>query len=801
MTTASGLLSGLVVLDCSDHVSGQFASRLFADHGAHVCLVEPPGGSPIRTLPPLRRSDGSSLLFWHLNGGKQSRVIDRTNDAGRREFEALACRADVLICANHEVAKQMAQSCPRAMVGVVTDFAPDGPYAHWKGCELIFQALSGSMYITGIPGREPLYGVGRRTFYSAGLWLYISLMAQLIGHKRHGHSYGVAEVNVHEAACAMEENFTMRWAYSGQLMLRGGDPSRAVCTLRAHDGWAILFLRSTSGQWRALCEVADAPHLINDPRFANFGLIQKNWNEATREINERLDNMPLSQLIAAAEKVDLVIAAVETAASLRTEDHLNHRGFWQQVGTTGGMRCALGPLFGIKGTTIRRDAPAPEPGTAAQLPNRNAADVRPVVAAGDVLPLEGLSVIDFTTAWAGPMSTKILAQLGATVVKIEGPAWLDSWRGPLKPNKLEQYPDGLAGARPYDRCARFNAQNHDKHDVCLDLKAPEARDVIRRMLPKIDVVVANFRPGALARLGLDHHAAAKINPQVSLIEMPAVGEGPFEHRIGLGPTMEAMAGIADRIGYADSGPLGSGTSYLDPMGALHGASAALTVLYGRLMQGRGFHVELAQREAAMHWIGEILLDAIENDHLPLRDGNAVDGLAPHNAYPAAGEDEWICIAAFDDRQWSALCQTLCCNELLADARFLDANCRYQHRHELDVLLGHLTRKHDKHDLAVKLQEAGVPAAPVVNGRELFNDPQLRSRDWFTQLTHPQAGTHDYAGLPLVFAGSRLKPRRASPCFGEHTRHVLTTMAGLSEEELETLAEKGVTAESPRLSAS
>ena len=282
MTKSCGVLSGLVVLDCSDHVSGQFASRLFADHGAHVCLIEPPGGSPLRRLPPLRHRDGSSLLFWHLNGGKHSRIIDRAGEEGRKAFQDLARRADVVICADHEMAQQIADTCPQAAVGVVSDFASDGPYSGWRGCELIFQALSGSMYITGIPGREPLYGVGRRTFYSAGLWLYVSLMAQLIGRRRHGHSYGVAEVNVHEAACAMEENFTMRWAYSGQLMLRGGDPSRAVCTLQARDGFAILFLRSIAGQWRALCEVAGAPELIDDPRFANFNLIQKNWNEVTR---------------------------------------------------------------------------------------------------------------------------------------------------------------------------------------------------------------------------------------------------------------------------------------------------------------------------------------------------------------------------------------------------------------------------------------------------------------------------------------------------------------------------------------
>ena len=148
--------------------------------------------------------------------------------------------------------------------------------------------------------------------------------------------------------------------------------------------------------------------------------------------------MPLVQLVASAEKVDLVIAAVETAASLRHEEHLVQRGFWQAVETEDVPRCALGPLFTIRDTVIRRDAPAPQAGSSDALPDRREGTERPVVPAGGMLPLEGLSVLDFTTAWAGPMSTKILAQLGARVVKIEGPSWLDSWRGPLKPNKLEQ---------------------------------------------------------------------------------------------------------------------------------------------------------------------------------------------------------------------------------------------------------------------------------------------------------------------------------------------------------------------------
>ena len=799
MSASKSLLDGLTVLDLSEHVSGQFASRIFADHGALTWLVEPVQGSRVRRLSPLRADDGESFLFSHLNGGKRSVTLDLDHPEGFEALIALARSADVVILSEADLKRKLAVACPHVLIGLVTDFGPEGPYARWRGCELIFQALSGSMYVTGLPGREPLYGVGLRTFYSAGLWLYVSLMAALCGGRRQGLHYGPVEVSVHEAACAMEENFAMRWAYSGQLMLRGGDPSRAVCTLRTADGYAILFLRSASGQWKALCDVIKAPELLNDPRFATWSLIQKNWNEATAEANARLHDISLADLIAAAEKANLVIAKVETAITLRDEAHLAQRQFWRDVATAEGAEGRqLGPLFTIPAKPAQRNRPAP--GRSPVLPDlgTETRQALPAATPQSPRPLAGLSVLDFTTAWAGPMSTKILAILGAKVVKIEGPEWLDSWRGPLNPTKLEQYPGGVAGERPYDRCARFNAQNHEKLDVAMDLKSPRAQAIIRDMLPKIDLLVANFRPGALDRLGLGYEAASHINPALSMIEMPAVGKGPFMHRIGLGPTMEAMAGIADRIGYGDSEPLGSGSSYLDPMGALHGASASLTALYGRLVHGEGVYIEIAQREAAMHWIGELLLADIANGRETPRAGNAHPDAAPHSAFPAAGDDEWIAIACFDDQQWRSLCQVLDRSEWLEDPRFSTCEARKAHCKLLDDMLGEVTRHHAREELAHRLQEAGVPAAPVCNGRDLFGDAHLRASDWFVRLDHPAAGVHDYAGLPLVFAGERLHARRASPCFGEHTREVLATFGGLSEAQMDELAAAGVIVDRPRL---
>ncbi len=374
------------------------------------------------------------------------------------------------------------------------------------------------------------------------------------------------------------------------------------------------------------------------------------------------------------------------------------------------------------------------------------------------------------------------------MIKVEGPLWLDSWRGPLAPARFEQYPDRDAGERPYNRCVRFNGQNLGKKDIVLDLKTQEGQELLRRIAMRADVVVANLRPGALQRLDLDFTSLSRSNPSASVVELSVVGAGPDEKRIGLGPTMEAMSGIANLIGYPDTGPLGSGSSYMDPMGALHGAAAALTALYARLETGRGCYVEVAQREAAMTWIGEILLAP---SSIEPRCGNAVPHACPHGAFPAQGADEWIAIGVYDQEQWKALCAALGVPELAADPRFASHEARKAHGDLLYYLVAEKTRACDKHSLSRTLQAAGVPAAPVVDGQDLFEDKQLRARRWFTTLSHRDAGTHDYAGLPLFFGGARCEPQTPSPCLGEHTREILRDYAGLAEDDIQSLEQRGV----------
>jgi crotonobetainyl-CoA:carnitine CoA-transferase CaiB-like acyl-CoA transferase len=776
------LLSNLRVLDLSDTIAGQFASRLMADYGAHVTLVEDRAGSPMRRRAPFwDAAENDSIIFWHLNSGKHSIVLDKSDPSYWEELVKLCRIVDAIIVSDRNLAARLDLECESAVIGLVTDFGAQGPYANWLGSELIHQALSGSMYVSGLPDREPLFGIGERASYSAGLWLYISMLAALYGRREHSEKYGVCEVTLHEAAAAMEENFSLRWAYSKHLMKRGGDSSRAVCSLQCKDGWAILFVRSISGQWSALCNVLHAPDLATHRRFQDWSGITRNWDEASRELNFRSREWCVDDLVRACAPVGLVIAKVENADTLRQDHHLRERRFWQDVDTVDGGRPALGALFRVPSAPAERNRPSPKPGASyGRAINPRPASPPPLKRVENARPLRDLSVLDVTTAWAGPMATRILALLGARVIKVEGPQWLDSWRGPLAPARTEQYPDNEPGERPYNRCVRFNAQNLGKEDIVLDLKSAEGRQSLRGIASTADAIVANLRPGALRRVGVDFDTLSQINPGICVVEMSVVGEGPDESRIGLGPTMEAMAGIADLIGYEDSGPLGSGSSYMDPMGALHGAAAALTLLFARLHSGRGGFAEVAQREAAMTWIGEILLDRKPTRH---RAGNSVPNACPHDAFPTRGDDEWIAIAVYDDDQWASLCATLDLKDAVADQRFETMQVRRENRHSLYSLISEKTCSAEKFALSQKLQSARVPAAPVLNGRDLFDDSQLRASGWFSSLLHPEAGRHDYAGLPIIFGGRRSLPASPSPCFGAQTSVILRDCEGLSNNHV------------------
>ncbi len=415
----------------------------------------------------------------------------------------------------------------------------------------------------------------------------------------------------------------------------------------------------------------------------------------------------------------------------------------------------------------------------------------------DRAPLAGIRVVELTTAWAGPMCGRVLAWLGAEVIRIEPASRPCGWRHHAETRTTFRYPDNEPGARPYNRSALFNSQNVGKLSVALDLKRPGGHAALLRLLAETDVLVSNFTPGTLARLALDHASLCKVRPDIIVVEMPAFGvSGPMANNTALGPTMEMASGMSSMIGYREGGsPTYTGPSYMDPTGGFNGAAAVLTALAHRRATGRGQHVEVPQVEAAMHFVGAELLHAIAAGKDPERSGNRVAWAAPHDTFPADGEDQWVAIAVTEERHWVALCGVIG-DARLAAPEFATLAGRLAGQDRLAEIIGDWTRRRGKLAAAEALQAAGVPAAPVQKADDALASPYLAARGFFTIIEHPEAGTHPHQGLPFHFSATPAGPSRPAPCLGEHTDAVLREMLGFSPEEIRALEAAGTIADIP-----
>lgn len=407
------------------------------------------------------------------------------------------------------------------------------------------------------------------------------------------------------------------------------------------------------------------------------------------------------------------------------------------------------------------------------------------------LPLEGIRVVELTTAWAGPMAGRVLTWFGAESFHVESPTRSNTWRTNRDTPNPPNYPDCEPGERPFDRSYLFNSQNGNKRSLAINLKVPEGHEALRRLLDISDVLLCNFRPGFLARIGFDRATLAETNPGIIVLQMPAFGtSGPHAGYSALGPTMEMAAGMSAMIGYPGGEPTVTGPSYLDPIGGFNAAAAVMTALWHRDRTGAGQEIEMGQVECAMQFIGPELMAGVD---VPRR-GNRVPDAAPHNAFPAAGDDAWVAIAALSDASFAALCAEMERPDL-AD-RYPTLEARKADEDALDEEITRWTRRHDKDALAKRLQRTGVAAAPILGPADLARWDYLETRGFFTELTHPQAGTHRYMGLPFHAEKNTGSARSAAPSFGADNLYLLREVLNLPEPEVSRMLASGAFSDRP-----
>ncbi len=413
--------------------------------------------------------------------------------------------------------------------------------------------------------------------------------------------------------------------------------------------------------------------------------------------------------------------------------------------------------------------------------------------------LSGLRVIDLGRVWSGPLTTRILADFGAEVIKVESRAGRGAFSGPAaRQNSLqEDFPDRQPGEHPWNRIGMFNDLNRNKKSLTLDLSTPAGAEVFKLLVKVSDIVVDNYTPRVMSNFKLDYAVLREVKPDIIMLSMPAYGmQGPYREFPGYGNTIEPVAGLTFLTGYLDGDPQPLGMIAGDVLAALHGVSAIMTALWHRQHSGRGQYIDLSQAETQTSVIGEHLLEYQLAGKLPPRRGNRHAIFAPHGCYPCSGQDEWIVITIADDLSWRKLCNLMGQPGPAEDGRFADQFSRWQNAAELDGIIKQFTRQYEKWDLTSKLQSAGITAAPVLNGRDLLADPHLRERGFMIDIPHPEVGVRSYAGVPVKLSKSPASFRLPAPLLGEHNLEVLSGLPGIDDAKISRLQQDGIIGDKP-----
>ena len=398
-------------------------------------------------------------------------------------------------------------------------------------------------------------------------------------------------------------------------------------------------------------------------------------------------------------------------------------------------------------------------------------------------PLDGVRIVDFTWAWAGPYATLLLAMLGAEVIKVESHRRLDHTR-------LRSLMTGPTMGGP-NQSTVFNDINLNKLSLTLNLTQARAIEIARRLVKVSDVVAQNMRPGVMERLGLDYDVLREVKPDIIMLSSSAVGTtGPERTYVGYAPTFAAMSGLAYVSGYPD-GPPTTLTGAIDTRVGTTAAFAILAALNYRQRTGKGQHIDLSSAEAISCLAGEVLMDYTMNGRVRERDGNSDEVMAPHGCYPCRGEDHWITIAVSGEEEWQAFRNAIGGPDWTDDRMFVDAASRRQNQSDLDRLVAEWTSQHTDYEVMEVLQNAGVAAMPTFSGGMISRDPHLKERGILVDVEHPEIGKRMVVGPPWRLSATPARVPRAAPLIGEHNQYVLGELLGMPRDEIDRLVEEEV----------
>jgi crotonobetainyl-CoA:carnitine CoA-transferase CaiB-like acyl-CoA transferase len=809
-----GLLASLRVLDLSGD-DGDTVTRILADLGADVLLVEPPGGSPSRTQPPMLR--GASLRFALHNANKRSTVLDPSDPGDCARFAELAAGADIVVdsgipgqAAAYGVScAELADRHQHLVALSITDFGTTGPRSSWRATDPVFYALSGSLSRSGPTTGTPLLppdGIASATAAVQAAW---AVLAAYYNRLRSGTGDYIDFARFDAVVMALDPTFGAHGHAAAGIRSpkrwRGRPKNQDAYPIYACKDGYVRVCVMTPRQWRGLRRWMGEPEEFQDPKYDVIAARFAAWPQIGVLFQELFAGQTMEELVSAGQAHGVPIGAVLSGAQILASDHFRAVGAIADAELLRGVHANVpAGYFAIDGRHIGFRVPAPPAGGDEARWSVNAAAVRsggqsgrfPGSSSGRTVvgrrPFEGVRIIDLGVIVAGGELSRLFGDLGAEVIKVES----------------ADYPDGLRQTRVGEAMSESFAWTHRNNLAFgVDLRTAEGKQILGRLVAHGDAVFANFKPGTLPALGFPYETLQALNPQVVVAESSAFGDvGPWRTRMGYGPLVRATAGVT-KLWTAPDAQDGeeveldrqadgsrhrfydATTVFPDHVVGRITAIGALAALIYRDRTGKGAHVHVSQAEAVVNQLDtRYVTDTLRTrGHPELSDDTGV-----HDVYPCAGDDEWCVISIRSDADWISATTVFGQPELARDKRFSTGESRVAHRQELREQISTWTRTHTAVHVAEALQAAGVSAGQMNRPPDVLEDPQLCERKLFSDMMHPlfdhplpaETGPAPFRHIPPA-------PQRPAPLFGRDTREICRTVLGMTSAEAERLISDGV----------
>ena len=815
-------LTGIRVIDLAVD-RGELGGRLLSDLGADVVMVEPPEGSPSRRLPPLDPLTPEHSLFFTMRScGKRSVVLDLGTADGCASLEALLARADVLIDSAEPgahtaagrptlEAEEVVARHRHLVVASVTAYGRTGPYAGRDVPGAVIDATSGMCWKAGLPEREPLMPPGNISGDVAGLIAAFAIICALI--QRCGHGAGqLIDVSANESAAQITD-----WSLSNssKSMVAGVEPMEVragpgpvYTILAAADGFVRLVVLSPR-QWHAIRAWMGEPDYLQDPEYdgfiARFMIADAVLNPLYEEL---FSTMTMEDVAEEAQSRGIVATPILKPGDVITNEHFEARNTFDRVPlSTRGVMSLPSGWMEIDGERVGPTGRPPHLGehtdevlsalvteVAAQPEGPAALDASadpqadgllawppvPQAAPEPALPLTGVRVADFGHGGVGVEISRMLAEYGADVIKVESRTYPDFIRvvlgGEMSPS--------FASSSRSKRGLGINAKTEEGRQMLLDLAAGVGGAA------RFDVVVENGSTGVMDGLGLGYRDFAAANPDVVMVSSQLMGSsGPWSWWRGYGPNTQVTGGMTHLWDYRDvERPSGSQSIFPDHWAGRMGALAAVAAMLGRRrgVTDAGYHAEVCQVEQVVGVMGDLLARESLQPGSVKPQGNRRDRGAPWGFFACEGEDQWVAICCRTDAEWAALAGLIG----LDDATLATLEGRRQREDEVEEAVSVWTATLSKHAVTEACLVAGVPAGPMLTSAEQLKDPHLAARGYLVELDQPPIGVMTFEGPAFAATGMADADIRPAPGLGEHTHQIVAEL-GLDEAAIEDLIARGI----------